>query len=279
MRSVVLFHNENKVQAVRALGTVRRLIERDGVEVRLAVRRGLAANLKACDIAIAIGGDGTMLRTARLIAPYGLPLLGINTGGLGFLSAVDLLGFRHDLKRIFAGEYVMEPRWMLSVEVRRGRKTITGPEPALNDCVIRCSDHARAMVLEVESANQLVTSCFGDGLIIATPTGSTAYALAVGGPVVVPGVDALLVVPICSHALTQRPLVTSAEHPVAVRLGLRNPQDKPRALVSLDGQVQRALRVGDEVHIRRGPHHLNLLVPPGRSHFELLRSKLKWGMR
>jgi len=279
MGSVVLFHNSAKASAVRAVKTVRTLVESQGVIVHMADRRGLAGHLESCDLAIAIGGDGTMLSTGREIAGFSVPLLGINTGGLGFLTAVDLPGFRKEYKRILDKGYSVERRWMLSGAVLRGGKTLFGPHTALNECVIRSTEHSRPIKVEVEYAGRLVTSFFGDGIMISTPTGSTAYALSVGGPVVMPGVDAFLVAPICSHSLTQRPLVLSAQSSISVRLALRSLQDKPKALVSLDGQLQRDLTLGEEVHIRRHQHQLSLVLPPNRTHFQLLRAKLKWGER
>jgi len=279
MGSVVLFHNSAKASAVRAVKTVRKLVEGEGVQVHMADRRGLAGALESADLAIAIGGDGTMLSTGREIAGFAVPLLGINTGGLGFLTAVDLPGFRKEFRRILAGAYSIERRWMLSVAVLRGRKTVFGPHIALNECVIRSTEHSRPIKLEVEYAGKLVTSFFGDGIMVSTPTGSTAYALSVGGPVVMPGVDAFLMAPICSHSLTQRPLVLSAQSAISVRLALRSAQDKPKALVSLDGQLQRDLGLREELHVRRHPQQVSLVLPPNRSHFQLLRAKLKWGER
>ncbi|MFH1726669.1 MAG: NAD(+)/NADH kinase [Elusimicrobiota bacterium] len=276
---MVLFHNEEKADAVRALKTVRSLLRRAGVRSLGAPREGSTGSLKTCDIAIAIGGDGTMLRTARVLAPYSVPLLGVKVGGLGFLSAMDLPGFVRDFRKVLDGKFAVEERWMLAAEARRGSKVLFGPHTALNDCVIRCSERARAVTLEVEASRRYVASYFGDGLVVSTPTGSTAYALAAGGPVVVPGVDAFLLAPISPHALTQRPLLTPAKQPLTVRLARRNPYDEPQALVSLDGQTDHTLDFDDEVHIRRAERPFMLLVPPNRSHFDLLRSKLKWGQR
>ena len=264
---------------MNAVKIVRALLRKNGIKSRNAVKKVSADFLSECEIAIAIGGDGTMLRAARSLTPHAVPLLGINAGGLGFLSAVDLAGFKREFGRIFSGGFVIENRWMLSVEVRRARKTIFGPQPVLNDCVVRCSDQARAVMLEVESGNKCVAKYFGDGLIVATPTGSTAYSLAVGGPVVFPGVDAFLLAPICPHSLTSRPLMTPAWNPLTVRLVRKSDSDRPSALVALDGQMDQALNVGDEVQIRRYDKPFKLMVPPERSHFDLLRQKLKWGER
>ena len=279
LTTVALFHNEAKAPAAAASRSVRRLLEREGVRVRSAAGRGAPPWLGQCDAAIAIGGDGTMLRVARQLARSGVPLLGVNAGGLGYLSAMDLDDFAREARRVASGGFVVEPRWMLQAEVRRGGRRLFGPGVALNDCVMRSGDQARAVRFEVESLGRFVATYFGDGLVVSTPTGSTAYALAAGGPVIIPGVDALLMTPICPHALTQRPVVAPADQPLTVRLARRNPSDRPQALMALDGQVGRALAVGDEVHIARAPEPLKLLVPPERTHYELLRNKLKWAER
>lgn len=275
---MALLHNERKAEAVAMLHDVRKLLARAGVKIVSGWRQP-RRTLESCDLAISIGGDGTMLQCARLLAPLGTPVLGLNAGGLGFLSSLDFKDFQRELKRIFSSGFVVENRWMLSVEVRRGARALFGPETALNDCVVRCHDQARAVLFRIESRRRQVADIFGDGVIVATPTGSTAYALAVGGPVVVPGVDAFLLAPVGPHALTMRPIVTPAWYPISIRVERKNPYDRPQALVSLDGQIQRSIRVGDEVHIRREDHPFKLLVPPERSHFDLLRRKLKWGQR
>lgn len=273
----MIFHNERKPEAARALAAVRRRLKKARITAWLGGGNDFKKHLRAADMAIAIGGDGTMLHAARMLAPVTAPLLGINVGGLGFLSAVDPKGFQKDFRRIVAGGYEVEQRYMLSVEMRRKGKRIFGPHPVINDCVVRAGDQVRAVLLEVESRRRRVADYLGDGLILATPTGSTAYALAAGGPVIVPGVDALLLAPICPHALTSRPLITSSSDPVILRLKRKNFYDRPQALVSLDGQLDRPLQVGDEIHVRRHDRSFRLLVPPGRSYFDVLRQKLKWG--
>ncbi|MBI5200938.1 MAG: NAD(+)/NADH kinase [Elusimicrobia bacterium] len=236
--------------------------------------------LAVADIAIALGGDGTMLRVARQLAPHAVPLFGINSGGLGFLSGTDPTLMKRNLSAVLAGAFEMEERWMVSVEVYRGAKRTFGPHIALNDCVIRCGDTARAITLRASSGELFLANYFGDGLIVSTPTGSTAYALAAGGPVVDPRLDAFLIAPICPHTLTQRPLIIPAEHPLAVRLARRHAHEQPpEGLMSLDGQVGCTLHLGDEVRIRRFEKPFRLLLNPKRSYFETLRRKLHWGER
>jgi len=279
LRSVVLFHNERKPEAVKALRLVRAMLLKAGVPHFLAGKGRWKDRLSGCDLAVSIGGDGTMLRTARVLSPYPIPMLGVNAGGLGFLSGLGLAGLPEGFRRILAGNFKAEPRAMLSVEMRRGARRTFDPHVALNDCVIRQGPPARSLTLRVECSGQYVTDYVGDGLVIATSTGSTAYALSTGGPIVMPDVEAFILAPICPHAVTQRPLVISSSMPVAVRLARKNPHDRPTAVVSLDGQVEQVMTEGDAVVVRRHPSPFTLILPERRTHFDLLRSKLKWGER
>jgi NAD+ kinase len=277
--AALVFRNESKAGSARALELVRARLKARGTACLPVRGRPSASALRRADLAIALGGDGTMLTAAREVGPRGIPLLGINMGTLGFLSAVEAQGFRRGLDAILSGSFVVESRAMLIAEVRRGSRRVFGPEPALNECVIRCGDQARAVSLSTRSGDRFVADFFGDGLIVATPTGSTAYSLAAMGPIVDPSLDMTLVAPICPHTLTQRPLILPADPPLTVRLGRRRTGEVPRVLVSLDGRHGCELKVGDEVRVRRALTPLRLILPPGRSFYEVLRRKLKWGQR
>ena len=240
----------------------------------------LSEHLRLADIAVALGGDGTMLRAARLLAPHSIPLLGINSGGLGFLSGSDASEFLRDCDAILKGKFFLEERWMIQVEAYRADRRIFGPNIALNDAVMRCGDQARAISLRARSGERFLADYFGDGLIVSTPTGSTAYALAAFGPIVDPSLDVLLIAPICPHTLTQRPLIIPNNAPLSIRLTTRRPNEvPPRVLLSLDGQVGCSLKVGDEVRVTRYHRPFKLLLNPKRSYYEVLRRKLKWGER
>ncbi|MEK7389238.1 MAG: NAD(+)/NADH kinase [Elusimicrobiota bacterium] len=235
--------------------------------------------LRGVDLAIALGGDGTMLHVAREVSSRGIPLLGVNVGTLGFLSGVETSALRRSLRDVLAGRFVVEERSMFSAEVMRGGKRVFGPDLALNEVVIRCGEQARAITLSTRSGERFVADYFGDGLIVATPTGSTAYSLAASGPIIDPALDVMLIAPICPHALTQRPLIVPAHLPLVVRLGQRRESEVPRVLISLDGRAGCELKIGDEVRVCRAQAPLRLLLPSGRSFFEVLRRKLKWGQR
>lgn len=277
--SVLIFRNEAKPDSSRTLALVRSLLKKRGVRAVTAARIPTARSLRDADLAIALGGDGTMLRVARDVAPRGIPLLGVNIGTLGFLSGTEAGDLKRCLDAVLAGRFAVEERSMLSAEVLRGGRKIFGSDLALNEVVIRCGEQARAITLSTRSGERFVADYFGDGLIIATPTGSTAYSLAASGPIIDPSLDVTLVAPICPHALTQRPLIVPAHLPLTIRLGKRREGEVPRVLVSLDGRPGCDLKLGDEVRVRRAETPLRLLLPPGRSFFEVLRRKLKWGQR
>jgi NAD+ kinase len=274
--AALIFHNESKPDAVKALKHLRALLKRRGVATWIAAGRPSSESIRRADFAIALGGDGTMLRVAREVAPRGIPLLGVNLGTLGFLSGVEAGDLKRRLDAVVSGRFMVEERSMLTAETLRDGRRVFGPELALNEVVIRCGDQARAITLATRSGERFVADFFGDGLIVATPTGSTAYSLAASGPIVDPSLDVTLLAPICPHTLTQRPLIVPAHLPLAIRLSPRR-QETPRVLVSLDGRPGCELKVGDEVRVRRAETPLRLLLPPGRSFFEVLRRKLKWG--
>ncbi|HEX4048680.1 MAG TPA: NAD(+)/NADH kinase [Elusimicrobiota bacterium] len=274
--AALIFHNESKPDAVRTLKRLRVLLKARGVRSWIAAGRPSAEAIRRADFAIALGGDGTMLRVAREVAPRGIPLLGVNVGTLGFLSGIEAGDLKRRLDAAVSGRFIVEERSMLSAETLRGGRRIFGPELALNEVVIRCGDQARAITLSTRSGERFVADFFGDGLIVATPTGSTAYSLAASGPIVDPSLDVTLLAPICPHTLTQRPLIVPAHLPLTIRMTPRR-SETPRVLVSIDGRPGCELKVGDEVRVRRAETPLRLLLPPGRSFFEVLRRKLKWG--
>ena len=279
IHSAVIFYNESKPEAVRLLKVVRRALKQRGVRVWMGKDASVREKLRLADVAVALGGDGTMLRAARILAPHSIPLLGVNSGGLGFLSSTDAPEFSKHCEAILRGDFILEERWMITVETMRGGKRIFGPSIALNDCVIRCGDQARAISLRTFSERHFMADYFGDGLIVSTPTGSTAYNLAASGPIVDPSLNVLLVAPICPHTLTQRPLIIPADNPLTIKLTVRRQHDAPRVLMSLDGQTSCALKVGDEVRVSRYHKPFKLLLNPNRSYYEVLRRKLKWGER
>lgn len=225
------------------------------------------------DLLVVLGGDGTLLSMARLVGDLGVPILGANLGGLGFLTALTVDELFPALEAYRRGQLVIEDRMLLEARVfRRGERL--GEYAALNDVVITKSAMSRIIRLEVAVDGDFATGYRADGLIISTPTGSTAYSLSAGGPIVFPTMDAMVLTPICSHTLTNRPIVLPATQRITITL--LTDQD---VMLTLDGQVGFALKVDDTVEVRRAAARIRLLRFPQKHFFSVLRAKLKWGER
>jgi NAD+ kinase len=224
------------------------------------------------DAVVVIGGDGTFLSVARFVRRSGPPLVGINLGSLGFLTEIHRREIPDALGRVLEGRAVEERRLMLDIVVRRdGRRRAR--YVALNDAVLAKSALARTVRLQVELDGQAVSAYRSDGLIISTPTGSTAYSLSAGGPLVHPSIDAILLTPICPHALTNRPLIV----PVKARITVRRLSHEEEVYLTVDGQVGGPVKDTDRLEVRRSSTPLRLLHPFPRTYYDTLRSKLKWG--
>ncbi|MBI5460725.1 MAG: NAD(+) kinase [Gammaproteobacteria bacterium] len=278
----------SKFGAATVGATLRRLIDylqARGLEITLdtsaaehvpdiplpSVERPILA--ERCDLVIVIGGDGTILNAGRSLAESGVPLVGVNLGRLGFLADVSPDLMADQLDQILAGEYAQEERALLHAIVQRDGETISSSD-ALNDVVVHKWDVARMIELEVCIDGHLLNTQRSDGLIVATPTGSTAYALSGGGPILHPSLDAIVLVPICPHSLNNRPIVINeaSEVDIVVQDG-----DYTHAQVTCDGQVNFALLPGDRVRVRKKAQSLKLIHPPGYDYFEILRRKFGWG--
>ena len=225
------------------------------------------------DLLVVLGGDGTLLSVARLVGDLGVPILGVNLGGLGFLTALTVDELFPALEALRRDELVIEERMMLAARVSRQGERLS-EYVALNDVVITKSAMSRIINLEVSVEGQFATGYRADGLIISTPTGSTAYSLSAGGPIVFSTMDAVVLTPICSHTLTNRPIVLPAS--LAVEVRLLSDQD---VMLTLDGQVGFALKRGDAVEVRQAAARTRLLRFPQKHFFSVLRTKLKWGER
>ncbi len=232
------------------------------------------AMVGAADLVIALGGDGTLLSVARLVGPRELRVLGVNLGGLGFLTEVSTTDALATIDRVFAGEYRLDRRTTLAVRVRRGGAQVAASQ-VLNDAVINKSALARIIDLRTSVDGEYLCVYKADGLIVATPTGSTAYSLSAGGPVVHPAVGVTILAPICPHTLTQRPLVVPETALVAVEL---HAPDQEVAL-TLDGQEGIPLADGDVIEIAKSPHTVALVRTGGEGFLSVLREKLHWGER
>jgi NAD+ kinase len=222
------------------------------------------------DLAVVLGGDGTMLSAARALASSGVPLVGINQGRLGFMTDIALESMTDGMARILGGQYALEPRTMLTAEVSRADRIIV-TATALNDVIVTKGASGRLIELVVRIDGQFVYDLRSDGVIIATPTGSTAYALSANGPILQPDVPALALVPISPHTLSNRPIAVSDA--CTVEVTLKHGAD---ARLQCDGQPQLDLVEGDRIAARRSPHVLQLVHPPGYDYYAMLREKLHW---
>ncbi len=239
------------------------------LSAELVDRKTLASR---CDLAVVVGGDGTFLSAVRSLSDDCVPILGINLGRLGFLvdiSPDDMLScFAH----ILAGDYVREERFLLTAQVIRDGHVIA-EESAFNDVVVHIRDVARMIEFETWINGQFVYQQRSDGLVVSTPTGSTAYALSSGGPLLHSTLDAMVLVPICPHTLTNRPLVINSDNVVDVVIGDGR---QSTAQVTFDGQTGVDVRPGDRISIRRKANNICLIHPSNYDYYEILRAKLRW---
>ncbi|MGH8193827.1 MAG: NAD(+) kinase [Woeseiaceae bacterium] len=250
------------------------VIARPGVSFEVPVRIVDEPELaREADLIIAIGGDGTMLYAAELGRERGVPLLGINRGRLGFLADVTPGEMLHSLDQVLNGQYARESRLMLTARIIApdgSARVATG----LNDVVLQRRETGRMVDFETRIAGRYVNTHSGDGLIVATPTGSTAYALSCGGPIIEPSLDAVVVVPVCPHTLSDRPIVIPAKHEIEVRLLAH---EDSKAEITVDGQTLGDLNPEDRLVIGEAKKRITLIHPPGYDYYEILRSKLHWG--
>jgi NAD+ kinase len=224
------------------------------------------------DLILVLGGDGTMIATSRMIGDTEVPVLGVNYGGLGYLAEFRIEELYNALESILAANYRLDRRVMLAVDLLRNDALVSGNR-VLNDVVINKSALARIIEIEAYFNGQFVNAFRADGLIVSTPTGSTAYNLSAGGPVIFPSMNAVVITPICPFTLSNRPIVV----PDSAEIELLLKTDEEEVALTLDGQVGFPLKVGDRVSIRKSRTTFNLIQPSNRNYFDVLRDKLRWG--
>ncbi len=230
---------------------------------------------ESCDLVIVVGGDGSLLGAARAMARPGVPVLGINRGSLGFLTDIRPDELEERVGEVLDGQYTLEKRFLLEALARRKDEAI-GSGDALNDVVLHPGKSTRMIEFELYIDGQFVCSQKADGLIIATPTGSTAYSLSAGGPIMHPKLDAIVIVPMYPHTLSSRPIVVDGNSELKIVVS-PNMQIYPQ--VSCDGQNHFTCAPGDTVTVRKKPHKLNLIHPLDHNYYEVCRTKLGWGSR
>ena len=238
---------------------------------QIVARQNIGA--KHPDFALVLGGDGTLLSAARAVAEHGVPILAVNLGSLGFLTEVPLAEMYSTLQAVDAGQCPLEERSVLDCTLYRGGEALAH-HFALNDAVVNKSAIARLVDFDLLIDGVFVFNYKADGVIMATPTGSTAYSLAAGGPVLMPSVTAFVVTPVCPHSLTHRPLVVTDKAQIELRVETGGEE----AFLSIDGQIGVPVRQGDRVLCRRAAHTVKLMRMK-RTFFDVLRNKLKWGQR
>ena len=281
-RRVGLLGNSGKISCAHAVARAARLIRATGREIfcddataRTARLRGhrcadAATLARAVDLLLVFGGDGTLLRAAREIAGSQTPLLGINIGGLGFLTAVSSADLPRALKHVWNGEFKFENRALIEAHASCGGQTLH--QTALNDLVISRGGASRLIELHVSVDGEPLTRYRGDGLIVSSPTGSTAYSLAAGGSLVFPTAEVFQLTPVCPHTLTNRSLIL----PLTATIRIKAMTPKPATILSADGNVVAELNAGDQIEIRRSKKSVRLMHLKDSSFFESLRAKLHW---
>ena len=227
------------------------------------------------DLVIVVGGDGSILGVSRDLAGSGVPVVGVNRGSLGFLAAIAPGDIEEKFEQILSGDYSIEDHFLLEAQVFRD-DVLVSSSTALNDVVVNPSSMSRMMEFDLLVNEEFVYNQRSDGIIVASPTGSTAYSLSAGGPIMHPGLDAVVVVPMFPHTLTSRPLVVSGDSTVMVRI-IDAAEGAPQ--LSCDSQINLPLEVGDVVKVGKSEEPLNLLYPAGHSFYESCRSKLDWASR
>lgn len=283
MKRIGLVVNYRKARGGRFLDILKGWFEQRGIRVVLPryIETGeptygcpLLEFTEDVDIIMSLGGDGTLLGVARQVAEKGTPILGVNLGQLGFLTDLEMPDLYPSLEKLLKGDYKIEPRMMLAAEVLREGSSVAN-FVALNDVVINKGPISRIIRLETYVGNDYLATYRADGIIIASPTGSTAYSLSAGGPIVNPELEVMIVTPICPHSLYARPFILS--HNQEIRVVLKS--DSPENMVTIDGQIGYPLQKNDCVIIRKAAVYTNLVKVKGRSFSEVLRLKMREGNR
>jgi len=270
VRRIIILGNKDKKSVLEALGKVESWLSKRA-EVVVDLEMEAVVDAREVDFALVLGGDGSMLRAARRVGVAGVPLLGVNVGKFGFLTETSADRFQPVLSDVLAGRYELAERMMLRCVLERDGDTVLDTV-GLNDAVVSRTALSRLITIEFRVDGELVTTYRADGLIIATPVGSTAHSLASGGPIVHPELNALMVTPICPHTLSNRPLVLPPEAEIA----LSAPEFSERPALTVDGQVSQTLKKTDLVRVRRSEFPLRLIRTGRMTFFETLCNKLDW---
>ena len=285
MKNIGIIVNLTKPNAVTVAKRITSFFKKHKIgvlyEEALAKKLGIVQSCKSIenlveksDIVITLGGDGTFLRTARLIQNNPKPMVGVNLGDLGFMAEVTLDSLERDLELLIKKKYTVKTRFTLTGEVIRGKKRLF-KHFALNDVVVSKMDLSRLVNIETYIDNEYITTYKADGVIVSTSTGSTAYNLSAGGPIVYPGSNVILVTPICPHTLTHRPLVVPSERTIKMKMGVTTKD----VTLTFDGQVGEQLKKNDLIIVRKRKKKISMITFENTQYFDVLRRKLYWGNR
>lgn len=267
IRNVFIVTKPKQAEVAHVAAELERWFKKKGITASLSPDAASIA-----DLTVVVGGDGTLLAAARLLGDRQVPIVAVNYGGLGFLTEVTREEMYAALEGVVSGHFVTEERMMMEIALSRDSKPLAAYR-ALNDVVINKGTLSRMIELEARVDGQYVSRFRADGLIVSTPTGSTAYNLSAGGPIIFPTMSAMIITPICSHTLTNRPIVLSEN--VAIDITLRSAKED--VYVTVDGQVGEKLQMDDHIHVRKSNVTLKLVAPADKNYFDVLRGKLKWG--
>ena len=273
MKKAGIIFNPDKPRAFSELKKLKSWLSKRNCRV-LAIPSS-ASKIPALDFAVTLGGDGTMLKASRILAPKGIPVLGVNLGSLGFLAETNPNEVLPLLSKILAGNMDIEERMMLDIKLKQKNRAVS--LSALNECIIHSGSNGRVITVSAKLDNDFLANYIGDGLIISTPTGSTAYSLAAFGPIVHPHLSLFILTPVCPHTLTQRPIIFSTRHTLSFKAVSQNVKEKP--VLFIDGQQRFTLEHSDNVSISASPDPLRLIINPKRHYLRVLQAKLKWGER
>ncbi|PLX77291.1 MAG: NAD(+) kinase [Desulfuromonas sp.] len=283
MQTAGIFSKRKNPDAVELAARVAAWLEEKGVGV--VFEENLASELNCegrpeaeipslVDMIIVLGGDGTLISVARAIGGFGTPILGVNLGSLGFLTEITRQELFDVLEQVLQERYTVSDRLMLEAVINRN-DNVVNKYPVLNDVVINKGALARIIDMEVHVNDSYLTTFKADGLIISSPTGSTAYNMAAGGPIIYPGTDCFVITPICPHMLTNRPMIVPADSAIRIEVKFKDED----VVLTADGQVGMPLKGGDVVEVHRSTNRTRLILSPDKEYCEVLRAKLHWGER
>jgi NAD+ kinase len=282
IRKIGVIANARKEKAPECINRLRSWVRERGIEVilekEIADKMGETGGVDRkelgalADLVIVFGGDGTLLMAARSVRTFHVPILGVNLGSFGYLTVVNLNEMQGVLERILEGDYHTDSRMMLDVAFHNAGG-LAGEYSVLNDIVINRGNLSRMVEVETIVNDRYLTTYRADGLIISTPTGSTAYSLSAGGPIVSPELDSVIINPICPHTLTNRPVILPGNARLRAILWTKD----QGAMLTLDGQISVTMKPGDSICVKKSKYTANLVASPERDHFQILRSKLGWG--